>query len=103
MLRHGQVTLAEAVEMTRRSSELAGLRMSRLLKTMPGATPAKLIAVRRVALTGSVTGQAYAAKIPADLVDLVERAWPNPGSAVEPSSQAGPGTQSERRPRTPGP
>ena len=85
MLRHGQVTLAEAVEMTRRSSELAGLRMSRLLKTMPGATPAKLIAVRRIALTGSVTGQAYAAKIPADLVELAERAWPNPAALWSPA------------------
>ena len=85
MLRHGQISLAEAVEMTRRSSELAGLRMSRLLKTMPGATPAKLTAVRRIALTGSVTGQAYAAKIPADLVDLAERAWPNPAALWSPA------------------
>ena len=85
MLRHGQISLAEAVEMTRRSAELAGLRMSRLLKTMPGATPTKLTAVRRIALTGSVTGQAYAAKIPADLVDLAERAWPNPAALWSPA------------------
>lgn len=85
MLRHGQITLSEAVEMTRRSPALAGLRMSRLLKTMPGATPAKLTAVRRIALTGSVAGQAYAAKVDADLVDLIERAWPNPAALWSPA------------------
>ena len=85
MLRHGQITLAQAVEMTRRSPALAGLRMSRLLKTLPGATPAKITAVRRLALTGSVTGQAYAAKVPSELVDLIERAWPNPAALWSPA------------------
>lgn len=85
MLRHGQITLTQAVEMTRRSETLGGLRMSRLLKTMPGATPAKLTAIRRIALTGSVAGQAYAAKVAADLVDLIERAWPNPAALWSPS------------------
>ena len=85
MLRHGQITLSQAVEMTRRSDTLGGLRMTRLLKTLPGATPAKLTAVRRIALTGSVTGQAYAAKIPADLVDLIERAWPDPTALWNPA------------------
>lgn len=85
MLRHGQITLSQAVEMTRRSDTLGGLRMSRLLKTMPGATPAKLTAIKRIALTGSVTGQAYAAKVDADLVDLIERAWPNPAALWNPA------------------
>ena len=85
MLRHGQITLTQAVEMTRRSPALAGLRMSRLLKTMPGATPAKLTAIRRMALTGSVAGQAHAAKVDAKLVDLIERAWPNPAALWSPA------------------
>ena len=85
MVRHGQIRLGQAVEMTRRSPALAGLRMSRLLKTMPGATPAKLTAIRRIALTGSVTGQAYAAKVDVELVELIERAWPNPAALWSPA------------------
>lgn len=85
MLRNGSLSLREAVELTRRSPRLADLRMSRVVKELPGSTPALQTKLKKIGWSGLVSGQGQAAQLPDEHVDLLVRAWPDPTVLYRPS------------------
>lgn len=78
LLRRGQITLTEAVEVARSTPGLQKIALRVLLNCLPGMTKQKTSEINRIALTGTAWPRRPAVAAPDDLIAVLEQAMDDP-------------------------